>query len=267
MSKTINSNLCKYLYTIICIMLILLIIWVLIGKMSRKVNNFEDITTTTFPMDISSLDSGNVNISSETNINQRLYPNEEQPLTMDKVEDTSCERSDNFHSVCMNYDNCCKTNRINTECMCNNPILVGCKTKYSECIDKETKMAKENIIQERKKSGIISDIDINNIKVDMNEIKNICIARKKDCCNTYNSIPIMQDKFQYLGNYDQKYDKLCNLSMVNNLEQKCMELCATNPECKSYSISDLMCVLFKKSRYDSQRNINSRSNAKYYLKK
>jgi hypothetical protein len=69
----------------------------------------------------------------------------------------------------------------------------------------------------------------------------------KDCCKKYGNNDIMINNFQKPINSNQSKDNICNLSGVPNIEQKCMELCQTNINCKAYTLDTGTCNLYSSS--------------------
>ena len=133
-----------------------------------------------------------------------------------------CNATTNVVDFCTNSDNCCSGNVTNVSCYCLNPIVKSCKTQYDSCI---------------------SDPSKNGIYTPQQIIDN-CNTLKKTCCQTYDTIPIDNNKFDLPLKRDQKDNKICQLTAIKNNEQKCLELCQTNPNCVSYSTTKINCTLY-----------------------
>jgi hypothetical protein len=127
--------------------------------------------------------------------------------------ETNCNADNNVIGYCINYNGCCTQNiTVNNDCYCKHPIVQKCKKIFDECITN-----KEN---------------------------NNCKDKLKECCIDYNKINIDSSYFNKPIKQEQQSKMICSISSTNNIEQKCMELCQTTPECKSYSVNTFNCMLF-----------------------
>jgi hypothetical protein len=135
----------------------------------------------------------------------------------------------------MNYDNCCTGSGTNpnSKCFCNHPFVSGCIEAYKSCL---ANMNNKNSVADDGK----------------------CNTILKGCCSKYASINIMNSNFQKPINAYQSSNQICSLNGLNNLEQRCMELCQTNPKCKAYSLVVGGCTL-----YDNVNNNPGQKTDKY----
>jgi hypothetical protein len=141
-----------------------------------------------------------------------------------------CNGGTNLITYCMNYNGCCSQSNIgNNSCFCNHPFVINCKNEYDNCTG------------------------------------NDCQAELKKCCVSYNNIDIDSNNFKKPIKQEQKSKTICSINSIN-MEQKCMELCQTNTNCKSYSIDNINCMLF--SDIDPlQNNSNYKTKTDYFIKK
>lgn len=140
---------------------------------------------------------------------------------------TTCDNPTNILGVCMNYNNCCGVDNntsVNSQCFCANSFVKDCNSKYKDCISKN--------------SGNIESC--NNIL--------------KECCNRYSNINISTNNFNKPIAAYQTADKICSLNGIANLEQRCMELCQTNTDCKAYSLITGGCNLFSTVKHTPNSN-------------
>lgn len=141
----------------------------------------------------------------------------------------SCIADNTVMGFCLNYNGCCAGNNIgvNTDCFCNHPTVLKCKADFDTCTGDD------------------------------------CKTQLKQCCMEYNNISIDNANFQKPIKHDQTTNKLCTINSIPNLEQKCMELCQTTPECKAYNINAFTCTLYNDIGLNSSKSaIND-----YYIKK
>ena len=143
----------------------------------------------------------------------------------------SCNNGTNIASVCINFDNCCGSNNHNpnSQCFCKHPFVSNCIDKYKTCISNANKNLNKLIINQ--------------------EIEK-CNNTHKDCCSKYSSIDIMNSNFKKPFIAKQTVDKICSINGLVNLEQRCMELCQTNDNCKAYSLITGGCNLYNTINYD-----------------
>jgi len=145
---------------------------------------------------------------------------------------TTCSNSTDIVNVCMNYENCCAGAGTNTnsKCFCSHPFVGGCNDAYKSCL-----------------ASVGAGGDTSK-----------CDATLKGCCGKYSSINIMSSNFNKPINAYQSSNQICTVNGLRDLEQRCMELCQTNPSCKAYSLVLGGCTL-----YDSVNNNPGTSNDKY----
>lgn len=167
-------------------------------------------------------------------------------FTMDEIK--GCEFPNDLVGVCNDYINCCSTVKKN-DCFCNHPIVKQCNKDYNKCM-KDNEILKIYTIEQLEKK---------------------CKEQVNACCMSYNDINIDSDKFEAPIKHSQTSNLICSLPVVQNIEQKCMELCQTYPECSAYSVDDLNCNLFSsfsKPKLDpltGNPSIDTKYN--YYIKK
>jgi|688.fasta_scaffold491336_2 hypothetical protein len=145
---------------------------------------------------------------------------------------TTCGNSTDMISVCMNYENCCMGTGANpnSKCFCSHPFVGGCNDAYKACL-----------------AGIDTGGDTSK-----------CDTTLKGCCSKYSEIDIFSSNFQKPINASQSSNQICTLNGLANLEQRCMEICQTNPACKAYSLAIGGCTL-----YDSVNNNSGKSGDNY----
>jgi hypothetical protein len=140
-----------------------------------------------------------------------------------------CNGGVNLLTYCMNYNGCCsKTNVANNSCFCEHPFVMNCKNENDNCTGDD------------------------------------CQDKLKQCCSNYNNIDININNFKKPINQEQSSKLICTINS-NNMEQKCMELCQTNTNCKAYSIDDYKCMLF--SDIDPSDNTTQNNKINYFIKK
>lgn len=145
---------------------------------------------------------------------------------------TTCSNSTDMLSVCMNYENCCTGSGANpnSKCFCSHPFVGGCNDAYKTCI----------------------------ASIGANGDTSSCDSTLKGCCSKYSSIDIFNSNFQKPINAIQSSNQICTINGLPNLEQRCMELCQTNPACKAYSLVIGGCTL-----YDNVNNNIGKSTDNY----
>ena len=128
----------------------------------------------------------------------------------------SCKAVDNVVDFCINYDSCCAGGSYATKaCFCNHPITLQCKAEYDTCM---------------------SDTSLTNLYT-AEQLKQKCASQQKNCCIPYNSIALSSDKFEPSIKNEPSIKEMCSVSSIPNIDQKCLELCQTTPDCKSYSVN------------------------------
>lgn len=182
--------------------------------------------------------------SIQEGVNTRLYPDGNVP-DMDKPNITAaaCSRNDNIVDVCMNHSGCCKNNPTG-KCYCDHPFVKSCQDDYKTCIN----------------TGTSADQ---------------CQSKLQNCCGEYKNKPISQDNFKLIGKNSPSNEQICSLIGANDMKNKCLELCETNPQCMAYSVDAMMCNLYNKidrDFIDSQNNGGysrggNNTNADYYVRK
>jgi hypothetical protein len=132
-----------------------------------------------------------------------------------------CNNNTDIISVCMNYSGCCTDNNanINGQCFCMHPFVKKCNESYKTCMS-NSKDAKS------------------------------CTDILNKSCREYSKNDIMNNNFKKPINAKQTIDNICKISAIKDLDQKCMELCQTNDNCKAYTIDTGICNL-----YSSQTSI------------
>ena len=145
---------------------------------------------------------------------------------------TTCGNSTDMISVCMNYENCCTGSGVNqnSKCFCSHPFVGGCNDAYKACL-----------------AGSSTGGDTSK-----------CDTTLKGCCSKYSEIDIYSSNFQKPINASQSSNQICTLNGLANLDQRCMEICQTNPACKAYSLTIGGCTL-----YDSVNNNSGKSGDNY----
>ena len=125
-----------------------------------------------------------------------------------------CKTDSDVVDMCINYESCCiKGSTEKKECICKHPFVQNCRNTFTNCINNNP----------------------NNLS--NTDIMNKCIEENKTCCKPYNSIQILSNIYNKPINNEPVINKICTINPINNIDQKCMELCFTNPECKAYSVN------------------------------
>ena len=184
----------------ITILIISVIILFLLYYLINNNENYED----NLPMkDINNSEQEEVN-STPQNTTEEII---EEPAG-------KCKTEGDLVHFCINYKSCCGTGSTIKECICSHPVVKNCRDKFETCINNETQ------------------INIYGKKALMEK----CIDENKACCIPYNSISINSDNFKTPIKNNPTIHKMCSISSIPNIEEKCMELCSTNPECKAFSL-------------------------------
>ena len=126
----------------------------------------------------------------------------------------NCKTEADIVDHCINYNSCCSSNSQGKTCLCNHPFITNCRTNFTNCLNTNP----------------------NNLSKD--DLMTNCINENKTCCNGYNNnLSIKSSAFTlYPKKNDPVITPLCNLNNVTNIDQKCLELCSTTPNCASYSL-------------------------------
>jgi hypothetical protein len=166
----------------------------------------------------------------------KMYP-DGQPPNMNNTESENCNSALNLSDICINFKNCCKANApVGVSCYCANSNTVKCNNEVNECLKTKS--------------------------------KDECTSQLKSCCQTVNNINVEISKFKEPVKAIQKSYVLCNLGVSNNVEQKCMELCQIDDNCKSFYVDDTTCSLFTKvDNTNPELNKKANKNSKYFVKK
>ena len=184
--------------------------------------------------------------SIQEGVNTRIYPDGNIP-NMDNTNITAaaCPRNDNIVDVCINHSGCCKNNPTG-KCFCDHPFVKSCQEEYKTCTS----------------TGTTPDQ---------------CKSKLQTCCGTYKNKPISQDSFKLIGKNSPSSGQICNIIGANDMQNKCLELCETNPKCMAYSVDAMMCNLYSKIDRDFVDNQSSGSgsysggggntSADYYIRK
>jgi hypothetical protein len=154
-------------------------------------------------------------ITSTYNVNINSIPSTTPaptPIPMPTDTKTDCNADNNVIGYCLNYKGCCEENIIKNDCFCKHPFVQKCIKEFDECI--------------------------------INKDNNNCKDKLKECCIDYNKINIDNSNFNKPIKQEQQTKLICSISSTKNIDQKCMELCQTTPECKAYSVSAINCMLF-----------------------
>jgi hypothetical protein len=143
---------------------------------------------------------------------------------------SGCSNGTDIPSVCMNFNSCCSSSysNVNGQCFCNHPFVKDCNDKYKTCISNNTNTNTSN-----------------------------CSDILQNCCKQYSRSDILASNFQNPINATQNSNKLCSINGIVNLEQRCMEICQTNPNCRAYSTAIGNCTLYDKTNYIQSSDPNS----------
>ena len=154
---------------------------------------------------------------------------------------------------CMNYSGCCSSINGMNSCICNHPLLQKCQSDYNDCIKDTTFQQLYTPLQ----------------------IEKLCKGQNAVCCNSYNNISITTSNFTGPSNFSQNDNIICSIPGAKDIENKCAEICQTNPSCAAYSINKSSlpyssCSLFSSVSMPENSvflgNPNSSSQSLYYVK-
>ena len=150
----------------------------------------------------------------------------------------TCGSGDDLVSHCIDYELCCSGNISTKDCLCKHPFVNNCINKFNTCMAAQLPVPPIPDPNITYPFGVIPTPtkSISEIITINDNIKKNCIAKRQTCCVPYNSKSISNDKFNKPIKNDpiKSPNKICSLSS-SNAEQKCLELCQTNPNCKAYS--------------------------------
>ena len=174
---------------------------------------------------------------------------ESDPLVMNNTYG-GCTATSDVVGFCIDYNNCCRTKPSINKCICEHPFVKNCKSEYDNCINDQ------NNKNTYTKTQLIEK----------------CKSDNSNCCKKYNDIQINSNNFDPPIKRTQNQSILCNLTSIKNLEQKCLELCQTNPECVAYASNKVTCNLYTGvTDYQPKLDMNgqdiSNKNVNYYIKR
>ena len=234
-----NINTINTIYNILIIILIiivfLLFIYVLLNKNNNKninnknininnknINNKSNFDDTTIPK--ATLDPNDPNNMYGEGVhaqaNAAAFEGNDPPVMSNSK---GCSTNSDIVGFCTDYDNCCVNNiSANNTCMCQHPYTQSCKIQYDACMNDPTSIS----------------------LLTKQQLTDKCKLQNSECCKAYNKIDISSSNFTSLPNAEQNNNILCQIMSVKNIEDKCMEMCKTNPLCKGYSTTKLTCKLY-----------------------
>jgi len=220
-SKITNTN--NILIIIIVLLVFSLFVYAVLNKYKKKIyqiSQFENTPVTPSPSPSPTSPNEPLTTTSTLNdINAKLYgPDGPPPTEIYK----SCSATSDIVDFCIDYDNCCSTKSVNNKCFCDHPFTKSCKANYDICMNDPNNISSNTKLQLTEK----------------------CKLENSDCCKAYNNIPISSSSFGDNMHHDQIGNVICNVPMIKNIEQKCLELCQTNPNCSAYSTTRLNCNLY-----------------------
>ena len=126
----------------------------------------------------------------------------------------TCKTKSDIVDFCINYNSCCGAKSDTKECLCNHPFVQDCRTNFETCL--------KNNPEQLSKADLMKK----------------CIDTNKKCCIEYNTnLSITSDKFKDPIKNEPTINKLCSITSVPNMDQKCLELCSTTPQCVAYSLT------------------------------
>lgn len=197
----IKLKLINLIYLLFIIFIIYLVYILIISLYDKNNEKFIDTPTSKSPP---TSNPTTINTSAELSATSNLNKQE------------SCKAVDNVVDFCINYDSCCSGGSYATKaCFCNHPITLQCKAEYDTCM---------------------SDTSLSKLYTG-EQMKQKCASQQKNCCIPYNSIALSSDKFDSPIKNEPSIKELCSVSSIPNLDQKCLELCQTTPDCKAYSVN------------------------------
>ena len=216
----VKLKLINLIYLFFIILIIYLVYILIISLYDKNNEKFIDTPIST-SIPTSKLSQIPTNIEKTTKTSKETSKETSTPIntnteTSTSTKKESCKAVDNVVDFCINYDSCCAGGSYATKaCFCNHPITLQCKAEYDTCMS-DTSLSKLYTTE---------------------QLKQKCASQQKNCCIPYNSISLSSDKFDTPIKNEPSIKELCSVSSIPNIEQKCLELCQTTPDCKAYSVN------------------------------
>ena len=191
---------------IIIIFIIIIIIIIIVCLFYYLLNYYEYYEYYEYYKDIS---------SKKEIINNKKNINNEESVE-ENVEEPSgeCNARNDIVDFCINYNKCCSDKSTTKACFCEHPFIKKCRSEFESCLDnpEHIKLYGKKIVMEK------------------------CLEKNEKCCIPYNSLSISNTNFKSPIKNNPEHNIICSLIGTPNAEEKCLELCNTNPECKAYSL-------------------------------
>ena len=199
-----KNNILFYAFILISILLIIYLVYKYIYVNNKNKSNFEDSTP-----------------APSENANSKIYGKNGSPPAMGTPQ--GCSANTDVVDFCINYDNCCSGSAAtNNKCFCDNSVTKLCKIQYDACVN-----------------------DPDSIKLFTKEqLMDKCKLQNSSCCKAYNNISISSNNFSSPKKRVQTDNIICDIKGIKNIEQKCLELCQTNPNCAAYGTTNMTCTLY-----------------------
>lgn len=200
------------------------------SKINKKTNNFSILLKVILLLMFIFL----LYILSKCRIYNETYENENEKTSTLPEDSGKCKTKSDIVDFCINYNSCCSANAPTKECFCNHPFVQNCRTNFEKCLNNNPK------------------------NLSKNDLMSSCIDANKTCCIGYNNnLSIFSSAFtKYKNKNDPDIKPLCSITTVPDIEQKCLELCTTVPNCVAYAlktgdlVSDYgMCSLYDTVEY------------------
>ena len=181
------------------------------SKINKKTNNFSIVLKIIlFLMFIFLLLLIISKCNMSTMTSKERYINTETPIAEDSG---TCKTKSDIVDFCINYNSCCGANASTKECLCNHPFVKNCRTNFTNCLNN------------------------NPSQLSKNDLMTNCINENKTCCIAYNNnLSISSKAFNSPIKNDPIIKPLCSFTSVPDIDQKCLELCSTTPNCAAYSL-------------------------------
>lgn len=230
MIKYINKNNVTC-FNIICIIIIIFLIYLLINNKNPNPNpNYKKDNFNSMQ------DAINAALNPATTIPPNVRAFGPGGVTT-AVDAKPCSTTNDVLGFCKDYENCC-SGSASTNCMCINPVVTECKKEYDACMS-----------------------DTNTPVV---QLRATCGEKNNTCCSKYNG-NIDKNLFNEPVIGAQVDNVLCDTGSIKNVEQKCLELCQTNPNCAAYSLTDISCKLHNKATLIPPTTVDKSANNKYFF--